>query len=236
MGNKSSGMSASKIVRELVLQRPCLLYCMAMGIVNFSELARKVKDDVERRLGRRTSDDAIKMALIRTADEVEKSWSMLEDKLRRLVGNSIITLQTDIAVITYDKDVSDKIIEALSRLANARFLQYTQGFQSSTVFISMEDLDEFLKHIDEDAEMVMRDQSAIIIKSPRDIIVTPGFIAYITTMLAWNGININQIISCHDETILIVDRKDALRTYNILEELILGQRRLLHLEHGARSP
>ena len=235
MDNKSSGLSASKIVRELVLQRPCLLYCMAMGIINFSELARKVKKDVEKRLGRRTSDDAVKMALIRTADEVGKMWSMLENKLRSLVGNSIITLQTDIAVLTYDKDVSDKIIEVLSSLSNARFLQYTQGFQSTTVFISMEDLEEFLKLVDENAEVIMRDQSAIIIKSPRDIITTPGFIAYITTMLAWNGININQVISCHDETILIIDRKDALRTYNILEELILSQRRVLQLERGSND-
>ena len=72
----------------------------------------------------------------------------------------------------------------------------------------------------------IEDQSAIVIISPKQIIDVPGVIAYITDLLSSNGVNITQIISCYTDTLLIVDREDALKAYQILENKILSLRKM----------
>ncbi|RLE99359.1 MAG: hypothetical protein DRJ63_05670 [Thermoprotei archaeon] len=46
-------------------------------------------------------------------------------------------------------------------------------------------------------------------------------------VLAHHGVNITQFISCHTDTILIINRREALKAYTVLEKLILSARRLV---------
>lgn len=219
--------SAAEVVRELVLSHPCLLDCMLKGIVNYSALARLLAPRVSEVRGRRVNEEAVKMALIRFSESLRCSWQAVEDRVRGLIAKSVLNLQTDISVVTVRRGVPGRLFEELVRaLSRSRFFQVTQGFQSVTFFVAREDVDRLLRVVgEENVVELMEDQSALIVKSPRDIVTTPGVVAYITSLLAWNGINISQIISCHDETMLIVARDDALRTYRVLEELILSMRR-----------
>ena len=76
---------------------------------------------------------------------------------------------------------------------------------------------------------MIKGQSAVVIVSPREIITTPGFVAYITSLLARHQINITQIESCHTDTVLILDQENALRAFQILEEaLTLAKKALEH--------
>ncbi|WP_234394346.1 ACT domain-containing protein [Thermococcus piezophilus] len=67
---------------------------------------------------------------------------------------------------------------------------------------------------------ILRDQTALTIISPGRIIETPGVVAFMTSALSSNGINITQVISCYKDTIFVIDRKDTPKAYQILEELI----------------
>ncbi len=51
---------------------------------------------------------------------------------------------------------------------------------------------------------------------------TPGVVSAVTTELAMNGINMIEFMSCVPELIIVVDEKDALRSYDSLEKLSKG--------------
>ena len=86
-------------------------------------------------------------------------------------------------------------------------------------------LEDLVKLIGEDNIVeVLEDQTAIVMVSPEEITRTPGVIAYITSALANNGINITQIISCHRETVIVCDRSEASRAYTVLENIISSAR------------
>ncbi|WP_042701186.1 ACT domain-containing protein, partial [Thermococcus sp. PK] len=74
---------------------------------------------------------------------------------------------------------------------------------------------------------LIEEQTAIILISPEEIIETPGIMAVMTSTLSSNGVNITQVISCHKDTIFVLDRKNAPKAYQILEDIILKMRRTL---------
>jgi len=56
--------------------------------------------------------------------------------------------------------------------------------------------------------------------NPPRIMTTLGIVAYITSLLAFNGINIAQVISRYTNTVLVLNEKDSYKAFYILRELI----------------
>ena len=49
---------------------------------------------------------------------------------------------------------------------------------------------------------------------------TPGVVAFLATLLAEQNVNIVEFISCWTETIMVVEKKDSLKTYEILSNMV----------------
>ena len=60
----------------------------------------------------------------------------------------------------------------------------------------------------------------IVINSPEELEATVGVVAFLTTLLAEQNVNIVEFISCWTETIIVVDKKDSLKTYEALTNLV----------------
>jgi len=197
-----------------------------MNIINYSALARYIQSYVEELLSRRVSVNAIKMALIRFSENVQKREELLENKIKDVLANTVISVQTDLVVLTVRKEALLGKFEALLKtIESARFFQLSQGTRTFTLVIARENYEDIISIIGRDSIIDIIDhQTAIILISPHEIIETPGIIAYITSILSSQGINMTQIISCYEDTILILNRYEALKAYQILEELILKMR------------
>ena len=60
----------------------------------------------------------------------------------------------------------------------------------------------------------------IAVKSPEKIVDTSGVIAYLITNLSDAGINIEETVSCHTDTIFIVGEADMINAYSVLTKCI----------------
>ncbi len=65
---------------------------------------------------------------------------------------------------------------------------------------------------------VMRDLVAMILLSPDKVETTPGFVAFVTQLLGSRNINIFEFISCFTNTVIILDSKDALSAFSLLQK------------------
>ncbi len=220
-------ISVAEAARRVINVHPFIYDCLKFGLVNFSSLSEFLKKEIEAISGRRNiSSESIKMALIRYSEELRQTFKSLEQQVEEVVSNSVLELKNDLSVFTVEeKALIRRISEVYSRIEKYRFFQLTQGTDTFTLIIDEKNKD-FVKKLfkEEEIKVLIEDQSAILLSSPETIINTPGVIAFITEVLANNNINITQIISCHTDTIFIVDRKDALKGYELLEKLILGLR------------
>jgi len=224
--------SLSEIVREYVSTRPCILEALKMRIANYSALARLIAEYcIKENLEVKVSTPAIKMALKRFVEKLSAEYSSLESKILKILASSSLYLINDITVFTVEGQLTHSFSDKIAAL-KPRFLQLTQSLGYVTVMIDQETFEKLKKFLGKTllnahTVEVLRDQTAILIKSPREIIETPGVIAHMLSALAHHGVNITQFISCHTDTILIINRREALKAYTVLEKLILSARRLV---------
>jgi len=144
-----------------------------------------------------------------------------------VVAKTVIELQSDLIVITAERRAVLNNLEQLFKvMENARFFQLTQGVETFTLVLSSEEKEKVLKIIQPKAIVdLIEEQTAIVLISPEEIIETPGIIAIMTSTLSSSGVNITQIISCHKDTIFVLNRRDAPKAYQILEDMILKMRK-----------
>lgn len=214
-------VSVASIVRGLVLSKPFIRSCLAEGVVNYSALARLIAEELRSR-NIQASHGAIKMALVRIREELVESEKMLRTKLKRVLGETVLQLQSDLVVVTVRKHATlARLPVIVKSMEMARFFQILQGVNTFTFIVSRENLGNLLGNIArEDVIEIIEDQAAVILVSPREIVETPGVIAFISLALYENGINITQIVSCYNDTIILVDSSKAWEAYRALEMLI----------------
>ena len=220
-------LSVAEATRRVMASHVSLLDALRLGVVNYSSLAEYIKPEVETYVGRKVSLDAVKMALIRFADELSEAYECVEEKVSDILARSVLELKNDLAVAVLRPDAFIRLLPKLPEfMERARLIQVTQGTDTFTLVLDLNLLEDLKVAVGGRGIIeLVEDQSCIILISPREIIETPGVISYITHLIASKGINITQIVSCHTDTMFIVNREDALKTYSTIEHQILMLRK-----------
>ncbi len=221
--------STASIVRELVDSDPFLQHCLARRIVNFSEAARRLQPLVEARLGRRVSLESVKMALIRYAERLADQAGSSSRAVLKILAESVVELRMGVGLATFELQALRGILEAVAELApRARFFSLMQTPVSITVIADNETVKKIVERVGKEHVVDMRlDQAAIVLVSPREIVETPGVMAYVSTLMAQHGVNMLQVESCYTETVMIVSRSDAQKAFAVLEAAIEAAREAL---------
>lgn len=219
------GGSVSEAVEETLLLRPQLLTALSLGIVNYSALARLLKAEVERRLGDEVSEAAVKVAVIRLREKLERVTA--SENIMQVIADSTSTLIDDVGLITVRMDNPIRLLNLLSGLS-ARILQITQGLRTLTIVADTSTLEHVITKVGRaNIEEVYLDQAAVVVESPKSIISTPGVMAYMTLILAFHGINLTQVISTYTDTLFILQRDRAVEAYSLLRTAIEEARKSL---------
>jgi len=188
--------SVAQLVRETIQMRPSLLDALNMKIVNYSALARILKEE----LGE-GSIEAVKAAVIRVSDEIASDRKLREEAVQSILKESKVRLQDKIAVV-----ISPLTLD-IPHIVTAHLTdQYVYVVDQTT-------MKEKLK----DPAKVQSNLVALILLSPPRVEETPGFVAFITQLLASRNINIVEFISCSTNTIIILDGQDALKAFSLLQ-------------------
>ncbi|MDK6029157.1 ACT domain-containing protein [Ignisphaera sp. 4213-co] len=220
--------SVSDIVTDVVSSDPIIQQCIGRGIVNYSKLAKMLHPIISQLLGKEVSVDSIKMALIRYSSKAGRERQVRREVLEVLARSSI-EIRTDITIVTLRSSALSYVIAFLSKLmSEARFIAIMQSVKTITIVLDRETANEYLTIIkSDDVINVQKDQAAIIIVSPIEIVTTPGVLAYIANVLAQNNINITHIESCYTDTIIILSKNDVEKAFSIIMKHIDSARKRL---------
>lgn len=224
--NYLSKTSISELVRSVLEISPCMVESIEKGYANYSRLAGLIAEVIRSRYHISCSPEAVKMAILRTRNKIHLYPQFR--KILEILASTSIEVKTNLIILTYDVTLFKEIAKIANELAGkTRFLSMTQSVGNITIITNSEIYDYIKKSIKAEPLLDIMDVSALILISPPENIKTPGFIAYITMILAQQGINIIQIVSAHNDTILVVNKQDAVKAFNIIERLIEDARRTL---------
>ena len=188
--------SVAQLVRDTIQTRPSLLDALSMKIVNYSALARILQEE----LGE-GSLEAVKAAIIRVADEISTDRGLREEAVRGILKNSRVRLQDKIGVVI------SSIRLDIPHIVTAHLTdQYVYIVDQTIINEPLPEQVQFQKNL-----------VAMILLSPDVVEETPGFVAFVTQLLASRNINIVEFISCSTNTIIILDGTQALQAFSLLQ-------------------
>lgn len=194
--------SVANLVRLYLRNKPYILEGLEKGIINLSELSRRIQKELKLQ-----SFHAVKAAVRRYAEQRRRIKHKREEKVLRLLKKSRIKLIEGISVVIANEEIE------LETIAKVRV-------DSAFVYLTQLPIEKLKKYLEEKDITLHRNCVALIISSPEDIEKIPGVVAFLTSILAEDNINIIEFISCYTETIIVIDRGDSLRAYEILIRVI----------------
>jgi uncharacterized protein Smg (DUF494 family) len=191
-------MTIAQDVRNHLRNKPYLLEALEKGIVNLSELSRQIQKEIK------TNDtSAIKAALRRYSEELKKHKQNREEKVLHLLKHSSISVYDRKSVIITAKEISNKAGMEVDLIGKFVYL------------LDRSDLPERINALVKHDNCTM-----IVVHSPEELEAIPGVVAFLATLLAEQNVNIIEFISCWTETIIVVEKKDSLKTYETLTNMV----------------
>lgn len=216
-------VTIAHLVKKMVAERPMLQETLRQGIISFAALAEKLKPLIEKELGKSVKESAIVMALRRYSEELD---TKAEKKAASLFGSGIV-MKTGIADIAVAKSATlASKLEKLYRIVDfsrGDVLNLIHGNYEVGIVTSERHMPKVLKLL-ESEEILMKEKGLVSIAMAiaKDHLYTPGILFTVVRKLAWDNVNIFELVSTTTELVFIVSSKDAARAYNSLQELVGG--------------
>ncbi len=212
----------SSAVEETIKSKPFLQEAIHEGIINFSGLSRILKPEIETILNKEVKNSAIVVALKRISPYFDVSVFKKLEKMLSELGEIII--RTNLEKLTYSNSprlmqLQGKIWDKLS-IDEEVFFTFSRGvFETTFVFSKV--LSHKIKKIFEKELLKNQEKnlSSITIKLPKNNYKQPGLYYYLLKNIAWEGINIFEIISTTNEFTIILDQNQVEKTLKVINNL-----------------
>lgn len=213
------------VVEEIIKKSPFLEEALAEGIINLSSLSRQIKPEIDEQLHKDVQVGAIVMALKRLSPKFDPNLKIKVKKVINRLGD--ITVRSNITYYTFNNSetIIEKQAELLKKLKGKKdtFFAFSQGVYETTIILSNSEQNDIdLIFNNESLVQATKGLSSITIKLPSENADTSGIYYFILKKIAWEGINILDIISTTHEFTIIVDDESVDRAFSILKNLNKG--------------
>ena len=215
-------VTVSHLVKKFVREQPFLEESLGIGIINYANLAELLIPRIEKELNNKVKQAAVVMALRRYADEISKH----RKKVSGFDYSGEIIIKSNICDFTVAKSPSLltklKTIQNLVNFERGDTLNVILGNNEVSVIIN-EKYSEKLKKFLAEEKIVNKEHKLValtIVFTSDDFVHTPGVIFNIVRKMAWENINIYEIISTMTELVFILSVNDSMKAYSLLQEVI----------------
>lgn len=211
----------SDIVEDEIRRTPFLEAALIDGIINHSALARRLRPRIERRLLRKASVAAIMMALRRLGTRIGKRTG---GQARAGPELGELTIRSNLMEFTFRNSptLRAKHRRLLGRLAHApeAFVTYTQGISQAMLIVSA-GLERVVEEsfAGEARIATLRNLSAMVLRLPPAVVKTPGAYYRILKQLAWENVNVIDVVSTYTEFTIVLDDSQVSAAFAALRGL-----------------
>jgi len=215
-------VTVSHLAKKIVSGNSFLIEAMGKQLISYGNLAEQLRPEIERELGKKVKDSAIVMALRRYEEELRG----YDKAISRFKFKGEIMMRTNIMDFNIEKSISllNKIknIYGLVDFGRGDTLNIILGSNEISIVANekyKENLANFLKGekiLNKEFDLV----ALTIIFGDKRFIATPGVIFSAIRKIAWEQINIFEIVSTMTELTFILSKKDSMKAYNALQELM----------------
>ena len=214
-------MTIQEAVSDILKAKPYLEESIDDGLINLSSLARQLADEVFARTGKKAAREAIVIAI---QQHQPGKLPAIKHSYGNLLKNlSNIIVRSHIAVFTFEN--SSSLPARLAQLSiifsrkRGFFYTFSQGVFETTIILNIEGIGDLLEVFKKETEVARTDNLACItLYLPDENTQIAGYYYYILKMIAWEGINIMEILSTTNEFSIILSEPDVDRAFATLQK------------------
>jgi aspartokinase len=198
---------------------------LARDYANISAISRMLQPRIKEKLGKDVNIESIITSLKR----LKGSYTPASGEIRTVIAESVVNVRTHVSKISVEK--TRKSLEAVSSMVSSyseNFLHVSESISSITLIFDQKLHKKVRSKLADSAILEEGDDyAAIIVQSPPSIRNTPGCISNFYNQIARRHVNIEDTVSCHTDTIVVVKMKEVGKAFTALTDLITEERRLL---------
>jgi aspartokinase len=165
---------------------------------------------------------AIVMALKRLSEELDFRINHKIEKTLKSMGE--ITVRS--SLVNYNFTINPRVLnrqaDFLTEISSLKDVFYTssRGVNETNLIVSESISDIVEKHFADEKWLLKTDKLAsITVKLPKENVGTPGLFYFIFQRLAWEGININEVISTNYEVTIVVSEDHIDSAFKVIKDL-----------------
>lgn len=210
----------ANIIEQIIAANPTYGEALAMNIVNFSELARRIRPQIEEALLESVTEGAVVMALRRHADGIVKKFPV-EEQLHHVRNIGVQSEITEVAFVTSSNmsKIHQQLLKFADRYDNP-FFTFGQGTGETTFDVSDVLMPHLLELTKNEKRIALYKNLAVIsARLPLETVTIPGVYFPFVRAFAWNRISVYQVISYFTEINFVIDEKDIERAFAIVKDL-----------------
>ena len=206
-------VTVSHVVKN-VLQRQVLIQeAINNKIVSYNKLAKYLKPKIEAELDKPVKNSAVIMAIKRNSDKLISSY------IEPSSCPSVETIKTDIfKVVLEESPTLLNKLNALHPIINYKkggMLNIIHGNYEVSIITNSKYKEKLLDLLyDESIICTIDNLVSISLTYPKDFLLIPGGLYDMSRSLAWDNINVSNIIVTKTEVILIMEKEGFIRCYN----------------------
>lgn len=215
--------SISKIVQNLIDEDLSLQDALQRDYGNYSAIARLLQPKVKENLGQNVKLESIITSVKRARANHKPLWG----KITKVVAGSVINIRTDMAKVSVEKTKEnlDKIRKSLAGFSG-EFFQVLEGISAITLVFDQKLFDKVCSMFwEKDVLDKKQNLATIIIRSPDEIIDTPGCVLAFYNKVSMRQINMEETMSCFTDTIIVLAMEDVSKAFAALTDLIAEARK-----------
>ncbi|MFH1306315.1 MAG: hypothetical protein ABIH83_01500 [Candidatus Micrarchaeota archaeon] len=213
--------TVAHLVQKYVRSHPHLEEFIERDLISFHRLARYLRKYIEAELGKEVEEGSVVMALSRMR---EKMADKREEGMKN-PGMEKLQLSLRSGVMQIDLQKSGKIQQKLQKIQQIasggpeEILSITQSMYEITIISSEKYEKKFLELLKGEKILNMeKGLSLLVLRFGKDILYQPGFFDRVLRELAWENVNIFEIISTLTELIIVLKEEEAGKAYDVLRK------------------
>lgn len=206
-------MNITKITEEYISSHPSIKDALKKGLVNYSALAREICDF--HRIG---NFDAALIACRRYSGKIRECRAHEEDIID-MVRTAKIRVRNKISVVIIEKPREMEPVYAIQKSIKKGKGDFNliEGENAITIITNSDYISGIKERFRSRIVKITGSLVQITLLFDERIETTPGVVSYIYSLLAENGINIMEEMSCWTDIMMVIDENDMARTMKALE-------------------
>ncbi len=212
-------ISIADALNDIIKSYPLIEDGLSRGLINYSAFAREVRREIEKKLYKDVKEGAIVMALKRISEKLAKNASQ-----KKSLDLTDLTVRSNLSELTFQNSetLPEKTRKLFNDIAGQRNTVCTlsEGIRETTFIVSSEIVSNVKKTFKgETLVSEIKDLSSVTIRLPKEVVYIPGVYYQILKTLAWENINVIEVLSTYTELTIMIENKNVDRAFSILKNL-----------------